>query len=293
MRTRFNIFTTCVLVTLFLFSTFIHTLTIPVAYASDPWWSSSWTKRIKLTFDNSTRAENLTNFPVLVVLNSGNIDYSQTKDDGSDLRFIDADGSTVLDYEIEKWNEAGTSYVWVEVPQINASSNTDYMYMYYNNAAASAGANPTGVWSSSYQAVHHLGEDPSTSAPQFQDSTSNNRDGTAAGSMTAGNSVTGQVGSGLDFNGVLTTGNNVDLGLNFPGNLADGTVEMWFNPDDVSTAFSTNRYLFSRVISGAVDGEWRLFVDSDGAEIGRITYQIECVPTQNNTIRSNSAVTNA
>jgi hypothetical protein len=110
--------------------------------------------------------------------------------------------------------------------------------------------------------------------------------------MASGNLVTGQIGNGLDFNGVLTTGNNIDFGLNFPGNLPNGTVEMWFNPDDVTTDFTTNRYLFSRVISGALDGEWRLFVDSSGAEIGRITFQIECVPTQNVAIRSNVAVTN-
>ncbi len=48
---------------------------------------------------------------------------------------MDANG-TLLAHEIESWNESGTSYVWVSVPQIDASSGTDYIWMYYGNAAA-------------------------------------------------------------------------------------------------------------------------------------------------------------
>jgi Concanavalin A-like lectin/glucanases superfamily/Domain of unknown function (DUF2341)/Bacterial Ig-like domain len=265
----------------------------------DPWYNSSWTKRVKLVFDNSTRAENLTNFPVLVVLNSGNIDYSQIQDDGDDLRFTEADGTTVLDYEIEKWDEAGNSYVWVEIPQIDASSSTDYVYMYYNNAGASTGATGTATWNSNFLAVNHLKEDPAGSAPQFQDSTANNKDGTAAGSMSSGNSVTGQIGNALDFNGVAGTGNYVDLGSNFPDNgtvtsLPNGTVELWFNTDSVAS-FTGDRYLFSRVQSGSFDGEWRLYLDTTTAEIGKIVYRIECTvgTTQNNIVRSDAAVTAA
>lgn len=151
MKKLLQVSTTYLLMVVFLATTFLNTLTTPLAHAVDPWWDSSWTRRIKLDFGNASRAENLTNFTVLVALNSGNIDYTKTKDDGSDLRFLDADGTTVLDYEIEKWDEAGTSYVWVKVPQINASSNTDYMYMYYNNASATAGATGTATWDSSYQ----------------------------------------------------------------------------------------------------------------------------------------------
>jgi hypothetical protein len=55
-------------------------------------------------------ASNLANVPVLVVLNGGRIDYNKTKNDGSDLRFVDANDSTPLDHEIENWDEAGNSY---------------------------------------------------------------------------------------------------------------------------------------------------------------------------------------
>lgn len=50
--------------------------------------------------------------------------------------------------------------------------------------------------------VQHLNEDPSGSAPQFLDSTSNNNDMTAVGSMTAGDSVAAQIDKGVDLDGV-------------------------------------------------------------------------------------------
>ena len=102
------------------------------------WWDTDWTHRQKLSFDNLAQTETLTDFPVLIVLNSSNIDYTQTKDDGSDLRFFAADG-TPLAYEIEQWNEGGDSSVWVRVPQITGNSNSDSILMYYGNDAAESG----------------------------------------------------------------------------------------------------------------------------------------------------------
>ncbi len=99
------------------------------------WWDTNWTKRQKLTVDNSVQTENLADFAVLVKLNSDNIDYAQTQGNGRDLRFFDADG-TALAHEIEEWNEAGDSYVWVSGAQIDSSSSTEFIWMYYGNASA-------------------------------------------------------------------------------------------------------------------------------------------------------------
>ena len=43
----------------------------------------------------------------------------------TDVAFTAADGTTQLPHEIEVWNEAGKSYVWVKAPNITASSSTD------------------------------------------------------------------------------------------------------------------------------------------------------------------------
>jgi len=76
------------------------------------WYDANWQFRRQLTFDNTAQTENLTEFPVLIKLNSSRIDYSQTQDAGQDIRFTDADG-TLLTYEIESWEESRDSYVWV------------------------------------------------------------------------------------------------------------------------------------------------------------------------------------
>ncbi|QEF96415.1 Cadherin domain protein [Stieleria maiorica] len=169
------------------------------------WFDTAWTARQTLTFDNSGQTEALTDFPVLVVLNSGNIDYAKTQDDGADLRFFDSDG-TALAYEIEEWNESGDSYVWVRVPQIDASSSSDGITMYYGNASATAGQDPTAVWNGDYTLVHHLQETSGT----HLDSTSN---GLSAVNTGSDQNATGLVSgaNNLDGNDYLTVAHDASL----------------------------------------------------------------------------------
>ncbi len=89
---------------------------------SHGWYNNAWTARQRISLDNSSGAT-VTDQVILVQLNSSNIDYSRTQSAGQDLRFIDRDG-TLLDYEIESWDEAGTSRVWVRVPQIDGFSSS-------------------------------------------------------------------------------------------------------------------------------------------------------------------------
>ncbi|HKZ55395.1 MAG TPA: DUF2341 domain-containing protein, partial [Anaerolineales bacterium] len=164
------------------------------------WWHCSWGYRRKLTIDNSGQAQDLLNFPVMVKLDATRIDYAQTQGSGEDLRFVDADG-TLLAHEIEKWNEAGTSYAWVKVPQIDASSSTDHIWMYYGNASVGDGQNVAAVWSQDFVGVWHLKEDPSVAgAGGIIDSTGNNN-GTDQGTMNSADQVAGQIDGSLDFDG--------------------------------------------------------------------------------------------
>ncbi|MEQ1851878.1 MAG: DUF2341 domain-containing protein, partial [Chthoniobacteraceae bacterium] len=192
------------------------------------WWDTAWTRRQQITFSGNTfvGAENLTNYPVLIKLNSGNIDYAQTQNNGADLRFFDSDG-TLLAYEIEKWNESGDSYVWVKVPQIS-TSGTDSITMYYGNAAASAGQNPGATWAGTgYSAVYHLGE---TIGTTIADSTANGFNGTL---INGGLPGAGQVGGSKSFDGV---NDYVTLGTNraFINNTSQVTLSAWVNPTTVT-----------------------------------------------------------
>ena len=122
------------------------------------WWNPDFKRRRKIRFDNLEQG-NLRDFPVLVGLGPGRIDYAQAQDQGQDLRFVDADGHTVLDHEIEEWDESGASIIWVRVPEIFGQSNMDYMWMYYGNPAAQDVQDPSWVWIADYEGVYHLHDD--------------------------------------------------------------------------------------------------------------------------------------
>jgi hypothetical protein len=205
------------------------------------WWDDDWTERSTLTIDNSGQTENLTNFPVLVTLDSGNIDYAKTQNAGQDLRFVDSDDSTELDFEIEEWNESGTSYVWVEVPQIDGSSSTDFIYMYYGNTGASDGQDAAGTWNANYVGVWHLNEDPSGGAPQIDDSSGSN-DGTMNGSMTTSDQVAGQIGGSLDFDGSNDWFNLGDDSSLHMTESTSVTFSAWINTRDSSVSQNILRY---------------------------------------------------
>ncbi len=189
-----------------------------------------WGARRKLTFNNSAQTENLVNFPVLVVLNSSRIDYGTTQNAGEDLRFADADGTTELAYEIEKWDETGTSYVWVKVPQIDGGSNTDHIWMYYDNTSATDNQDPQAVWSNGYAGVWHLKETPTVDSNAL-DSTCTGNNGSFLGSMTSADQVAGQIDGSLDFDG---SNDYVDMGnqasLDF-ADVDDFTIEAWIFVD--------------------------------------------------------------
>lgn len=162
------------------------------------WWDESFTRRRRIYFDNSQQNEDLTNFPVLIVLDGARVDFANTQDLGQDLRFVDRNGA-LLPYEIERWNEANKSFVWVRLSQVSASSNLDYISMYYGNPYAAVGQTPQSVWHESYSAVWHMAEDPSVGA---SDSTTNLNHGTSTGEMGAANLVLGKVSQGVHFDGV-------------------------------------------------------------------------------------------
>ena len=66
----------------------------------------------------------LENFPMLVRISPTapqGFSYETVYPDGSDLRFVDEEG-TVLPYEVDEWNTSGESLVWVKVPNYVAGA---------------------------------------------------------------------------------------------------------------------------------------------------------------------------
>jgi|GEM_PF-2158561 len=102
------------------------------------WWDLNWARRRKILFDNSGQSAKI-NASVLLRLNSGNFHFLEVQEDGRDLRFIDSDGHTQLQYFIDTFSRSQQdAVVWVKVPQIDADSSTDYVWMYYSNSNADA-----------------------------------------------------------------------------------------------------------------------------------------------------------
>ena len=193
---------------------------------------------MKLTFDNSASSENLTNFPTLVHLTSthsnfwSHINSSITKNNTKDLRFVDADDSTELYFEAEKINYAGEdALVWVKVPQIDAGSTTDFIYVYYGNSGADQSSyhNASNVWDSNFKMVQHLEE---TSGTHY-DSTSNDNDGTPQGSLNQ--NATGQIDGADDFDGSDDWVNCGEGSGTLDFGTGDFTLEAWVKTTETNT----------------------------------------------------------
>ncbi len=222
--------------------------------------NSSWLARRKITFSNSTLSGNLTDFPVLVSVTSSQIDYAKTQNNGQDIRFVDADGTTPLSYEIEKWDESGTSLIWVKVPTLS-NNNTDYIYMYYNNTSVADNQSSTSVWDSSHRAVWHL---PNGTTLSATDSTSNARNGTIV-NTTATSS--GKIGGGASFNGstkYIEIPNSVEPSYPTSGNTSSYTTtfETWFKTSSTGVILGMDD---GTIPSGAPGGYVpAMYIDSNG-----------------------------
>jgi hypothetical protein len=240
------------------------TTTISTTTTTTPtlnWWNSNWQYRMLLKFNNLP-SDSLINFPVMVKLDSGNFNYGHARTDGYDIRFIDADNTTILAYERESWNPSGDSYIWVKVPQISTSGN-NYIWMYYGYSSAMDGEDITNVWDPDYVGVWHLN---SIVSGNFLDSTSYAND---AGALfdTSVTSV-GKIDSAAHFDGTddeINRGdsNSLDFGT------SDFTLEAWVKTNSNSndciiekggTSLSTPGYFFW-YSSG--DDDLKLYV-SDG-----------------------------
>lgn len=165
-------------------------------YEADP-----WTRRIPLTIGSGQTGSDLTDFPVFVALTDPDLAAS-AQADGSDLRFVAADGVTPLAHEIETWDAvAGSLEAWVRLPLVSSGSSTSF-WLVYGSADAPAQQDVRASWPEEIMSAWHLHRDPAGPAPQLDDSSSNNHDGVNRGAMDAADLVNGAAGGALDFDGV-------------------------------------------------------------------------------------------
>lgn len=207
---------------------------------------ANYANRVKISFPGFT-GQPLTNFPALITLNSTNapgLEFSQFQSNGADLRFTDATGTAMLPFDIDEWNDGGTSTIWVQIPLLNGSN----IWAYWGNSnPTDVPPSATNVWlDADYEIVYHLKE----SALPFADST---------GQYPATNGVAptpapGIVGHGGLFDGTsdyLTPG-AVTLSNQF-------TTYAWVNLDPAASDIKT---VWANQIGGYGANGFSWFVDS-------------------------------
>jgi PKD repeat protein len=196
----------------------------------NPPWKCGWGYRKNITIDKARVSGSLSGFPVLIDFASDPDLRAHALSSGNDILFTSSDGTTKLPHEIEKFTLSnGALSAWVRVPAIQSSANTT-IYMYYGNATAANQQDPAGVWTG-YKAVWHMSENPSGSAPQILDSTSNAYHGTSGGAMTPSQQVPAKINGGLIFDG-----SNDNLTTNYyQTGISAYSIESWIKTSTTST----------------------------------------------------------
>ncbi|HME42720.1 MAG TPA: MotA/TolQ/ExbB proton channel family protein [Syntrophorhabdales bacterium] len=141
----------------------VFALVASVGSAHASWWDGKWKYRKKIVLDTTPQGadikEAVADFPVLVRLHSGNFNFANAKNDGSDIRFVASDDKTPLKYHIEGFDPAAEMVlIWVKVPRLSPSSNQDFIWLYYGNSSAAAAQDSGGTYDTPQLAVFHLAE---------------------------------------------------------------------------------------------------------------------------------------
>lgn len=167
--------------------------------ASSDWLVAPAQQRLPFTVLGEGLSSSVAGFPVLVQFDAGDLDYADA--DPAHLVFAAGGDPTPLPYEVEHWNPAGTSSVWVKAPSV--SSVAAEFAMYFDGAPENA-TDPASVWDADYLTVQHF----AAASGNMLDSTVNGVQGTPAGGVTYG--AAGVSGTpAVALNG---TNGNIDLG---------------------------------------------------------------------------------
>lgn len=122
--------------------------------------ATTYAKKIKFSVSDEIAttlgAATMTNFPVLVRLSSAaveNYDASAFAHNGRDLYFEDENG-TALSFELDTFDSAGETLVWVKIPSLSASTK----FTCYYGGPENILNNPTDVWTGYLGVWHYNGQ---------------------------------------------------------------------------------------------------------------------------------------
>lgn len=225
----------------------------------------------------------LSGIPVLVRLSAGNpvgFSYSDCAADGSDIRFVDADGRAIP-FEIDTWNPNGESLVWVRAPSVTKGSTFTMVY----GTDPSAVNVPTDVWSA-YTGVWHFESLDTAAADEYSSGTyanataTENIDGHLSANSFAGeagrfgncfrvNDSTGMKSGSFNQGGVWVNDPGADSALDGGENF---TISGWFKHKDFNYYYDA--FFYKRAASGYGDANASAFSIESNRNNGPEAYPI-------------------
>ncbi|MFN0127392.1 MAG: DUF2341 domain-containing protein [Verrucomicrobiales bacterium] len=192
-----------------------------------PWWDKEWTIRKTLTLNGGTGgaalAEPVADPAVLVRLIEGDYQFALAKEDGSDLRFVAADGKTLLPFHLEKYDPLmGETFAWVKLPEVKTEGPVTFWLYSGNMAGAKAVpvANAKATYDAATSLVYHF--DDRGAAPA--DSSGKGNVGAGPGLVSEGAMIGG--GLRLDGRGGVTVPASESLAWSPEG----FTLTVWVKP---------------------------------------------------------------
>ncbi len=107
------------------------------------WWNEDWTQRTRVTLDTTAQGvpigETVGDVALPIRLHSGNFDFVNAREDGSDLRVLAADDRTELPWRIERFDGVNElAVLWVRVPTVVPDSDRNVLHVYAGNRAAAS-----------------------------------------------------------------------------------------------------------------------------------------------------------
>ena len=220
-------------------------------------WLSGWDYRKKITIDSTKIDSALSNFPVLVHLDSGATDFWGHCDSKENVAFTSSDGTTKLKREIERFDHTNDNLdAHVKVPSVSSSADTE-IYIYYDSSSPTHGeTDDTDTWDANFKLVTHMKDAPDSS--HIADSTSNNNDGTKKGAGEPAE-ADAKIAKGQLFDDYDDWINMGDMGISEGSNW---TIEAW-----IKTPTGTNEVIYAEGNSAGGSNFAILRVYANKAEI--------------------------
>lgn len=175
--------------------------TVARAQHNSPW---QYHKEIRLntTPSGANIKGDVHNYPLAIMLNEQNFDFSQARANGGDIRFSQAGGGEFLPHSIEWWDPVHrVALVWVKVPLVKGNNATQAISLHWGNNTAEQQDRSHEIFAiaEGFVGVWHLNEPGNTLPEGYKDATANAADATGI-NMLPGNLADGVLGKAQQFN---------------------------------------------------------------------------------------------